>query len=378
MSAIDIAGARLKLPLIGAVALLVAGCGTSSQIPIPEIDRSSEPTENPLEYLRVQDPAASEHFFETNKHLFDYDQSIPVDVQEVSRRTEGGLEVIEITYDSPMGGRVPAKLIVPNGSGSFAGIVMMRSMELEFAKKYADFGAVVLFVDPPSFRPQRGGPRGILIFTEQDRDEQIQLIIDLRRGIDLLTARPDVDPQRLAYLGVSYGGAMGGLLAGVEHRLQALVLVVGNGGLVTHMTSPENRTTTLAEFFERYSEWIDEMWPIEPIHYVGQASPVPLLFQNMAHDQYVNVEDAIRYQEVGSEPKLVLWYDSNHWPLPEDAIIDNATWLQQFIGSGRLYLLPSPNYRESAIATDRLIMICLVVMAVSIVLLIWRLRRRAV
>ena len=54
------------------------------------------------------------------------------------------------------------------------------------------------------------------------------MIIDLRRAVDLLASRSDVDPERIAYLGVSYGGMMGGLLASIEDRLQAYVLIVGD------------------------------------------------------------------------------------------------------------------------------------------------------
>jgi dienelactone hydrolase len=303
--------------------------------------------------------------------LFEYDREVSLDIQEVSSRLEDGLSVIEITYASPKGGRVPATLIVPQGTGSFAGLVMQRSMELEFGMRYAHYGAVVIYVDPPSFRPQDTGPRGILTFTEQDREEQIQLIIDLRRAIDLLMARPDVDPERIAYLGVSYGGTMGGLLAGIEKRLQAYVLVVGDGGLVTHVTNPENLTMSLNEFSKEYGSWIDSMWPIEPIHYVNHASPTPLLFQNAVRDQYVNVEDAIRYQNMASEPKHVIWYDSEHWPLPDEAIMDNAKWLQQFIGPDTLYLVPAPNYRRSAVVIDRLLLVWLSLTAISLAFLVW-------
>jgi dienelactone hydrolase len=289
---------------------------------------------------------------------------------------EDGLSVIEVTYASPQGGRVPATLMVPQGTGPFAGLVMQRSMELEFGMRYAHYGAVVIYVDPPSFRPQDTGPRGILTFTEQDREEQIQLIIDLRRAIDLLMARPDVDPERIAYLGVSYGGTMGGLLAGIEKRLQAYVLVVGDGGLVTHVTNPENLTMSLNEFSEEYGAWIDDMWPIEPIHYVNHASPTPLLFQNAVRDQYVNVEDAIRYQDTAGEPKQVIWYDSEHWPLPDEANMDNAKWLQQFVGPGALYLVPAPNYRPSAVMIDRLLMVWLSLAVISLAFLIWDLSRQ--
>jgi len=295
--------------------------------------------DNPLAYIRSVDPAASNDFYEANRQLFEYDQDTPLDIQEVSRRIENGLSIVEITYASPKGGRVPARLIIPQGTGPFAGIVMQYSMELEFGMRYAEYGAVVIYVDPPSFRPQDTGPRDILTFTEQDREEQIQLIIDLRRAIDLLMARSDVDPERIAYLGVSYGGAMGGLLAGIDHRLKACVLIVGDGGWVTHESNLASPIMSVDKFFKDYKAWIDAMWPIEPIHYVSHASPTPLLFQNAIRDQYTNVQDAIRYQDVASEPKRVIWYDSEHWPLPDEVIIDNVKWLQQFIGP--LELKPS-------------------------------------
>jgi uncharacterized protein len=370
---------RLILVCLGVLGLFLANCDAGSQVPKPTSEAqssSARSADNPLAYIRSVDPAASNDFFETNRQLFEYDREVSLDIQEVSSRIEDGLSVIEITYASPKGGRVPATLIVPQETGPFAGLVMQRSMELEFGMRYAHYGAVVIYVDPPSFRPQDTGPRGILTFTEQDREEQIQLIIDLRRAIDLLMARPDVDPERIAYLGVSYGGAVGGLLAGIDHRLQAYVLIVGDGGFVTHETNPENLPMSLNEFSEEYKAWIDDMWPIEPIHYVNHASPTPLLFQNAVRDQYVNVEDAIRYQDMASEPKQVIWYDSEHWPLPDEVIMDNAKWLQQFIGSGALYLVPAPNYRPSAVMIDRLLIAWLSLTVVSLAILIWNLSRQ--
>jgi dienelactone hydrolase len=367
----------LLLVCLAVIGLFLAGCVAGAQVaPNTREAQSSSASsaDNPLAYIRTDNLAASEDFFETNRHLFDYDRQAPLDIQELSSRVANGLSLVEITYASPKGGRVPATLIVPQEDGPFAGIVMQHSMELEYGMRYAHFGAVVIYVDPPSFRPQDTGPRGILTFTEQDRDEQIQLIVDLRRAIDLLMARPDVDPQRIAYLGVSYGGAMGGLLAGIEDRLQAYVLVVGDGGFVTHETNPENRTMPPDQFAIEYGPWIDAMWPIEPIHYVSHSSPSPILFQNAVRDQYTNVEDAIRYQETAGEPKEIIWYDSDHWPLPDEAVADNARWLQQYIGAGALYLLPVPNYRPSAVIADRLLLLWLSLTVICLALLVWHSR----
>lgn len=92
-------------------------------------------------------------------------------------------------------------------------------------------------------------------------------------------------------------------------------------------------------FSERYKAWIDTMWPIEPIHCKSHASPTPLLFQNAIRDQCTNVQDAIRYQDTASEPKRAMWYDSEHWPLPDEVVADSVKWLRQFIGP--LELKPS-------------------------------------
>jgi hypothetical protein len=169
---------------------------------------------------------------------------------------------------------------------------------------------------------------------------------------------------------------MGGLLAGIENRLQAYVLIVGDGGLVTHVTNPENRTGPLDQVSSEYGAWIDAMWPIEPIHFVSHASPAPILFQNALQDQYTNVNDALRYQDVASEPKEAIWYDSEHWPLPDIVVTDNARWLQQFIGPGALFLLHAPNYRYSAIIIDRLLLVWFALTAVSLLFVAWHLRSR--
>jgi hypothetical protein len=50
---------------------------------------------------------------------------------------------------------------------------------------------------------------------------------DLGRSIDYLESRPDIDTHHFAYLGVSQGSAYGVILAALEKRLQAVVLLDG-------------------------------------------------------------------------------------------------------------------------------------------------------
>lgn len=276
--------------------------------------------------------------------LFAYDSHAPLDIRETRLREDEGVSILDLTYASPKGGRVPATLVVPEGSGPFAGLLYQHGMPatrgtlLPGAVTFARMGAIVLLIDAP-FARRPGGLDEPITFTEQDRHEQIQLITDLRRGVDLLLARPEVDPERLAYVGISYGGAMGGLLAGVEHRIKAYVLQVGDGGLVTHVTGPEDRSWWMSKPEQARQDWVAWMWPIEPIHYVRCAAPAALLFQNGTADAAVPPADALRYQEAGSDPKTVRWYEAGHG-LPAAAARDQARWLSQAIGITSRRLLP--------------------------------------
>jgi hypothetical protein len=270
--------------------------------------------------------------------VFAYDPQALLDIQEVGRTREEGVTLIDLTYASPMGGRVPATLVVPDGAGPFAGMLYLHGMPdtrqtwIPVAVTYARMGAVVLLIDAPFARRADGHERP-LTFTERDRQEQIQLIVDLRRGIDLLLSRPEVDPERMAYVGYSYGGMMGGLLAAVEDRLKAYVLQVSNGGHVTHLTDPMDRGEWHARPEDDRRQYVSWMWPIEPIHYVGCASPAALLFQNGTLDIYALPADALRYQEAGSEPKTVRWYRVGHMLAWDAAAFqDQAQWLSERIG----------------------------------------------
>jgi poly(3-hydroxybutyrate) depolymerase len=292
-----------------------------------------------LDSLKPTPLQQTDRYYQDNLSLFEYDYSAPLDVQEISSESRMGVTETDLTYASPKGGRVPAMLIVPDGEGPFAGIILQHGMPgrrqnmASLAERYAKAGAVVLAIDAPHARPEHAQQASAPIaYTALDREEQIQLIVDLQRAVDLLLAWPDVDPERLAYVGVSYGGAMGGLFAGVEDRLQAYVLVVGDGGLVTHETGMDDLFGGLYSLPQYKREaWWEAMWPIEPIHFVRHAAPAALLFQNGRQDRLVPLPDAVRYQLAGSEPRDVMWYDAGH-SLGMQSQRDQAEWLQQHIG----------------------------------------------
>src|SRR5215213_7047842 len=64
--------------------------------------------------------------YEQNIHLFDYGADAPVQITEKSVDQEAGYTVHDISYPSPKKGDVPAYLVVPEGTGPFAAILLMH------------------------------------------------------------------------------------------------------------------------------------------------------------------------------------------------------------------------------------------------------------
>jgi cephalosporin-C deacetylase-like acetyl esterase len=297
---------------------------------------------------------------EEHLNLFEYDRTAPMDIQEQRRWQEDDATWIDFTYASPMGGRVPARLVIPRGTGPFPGMILQHGgpgilEEMEsFAREFSSYGVVTIMITSPYRRPGGWEITQYMgntwpIFTQRDLEIKIQTILDLRRAVDILEQRPEVDPERLAYFGVSWGGSMGGLLAGVEDRLKAYVLVVGDGGLVEHTADPGPDGINI-HFSER---WAAQMWPTEPLHYVGRAAPAALLFQNGLYDEFVPPHDALRFFAAASEPKTIRWYEAGH-NLPWSFVEDAADWLQPYLGDHLLIL--GPNFRPAAVVADRAIL----------------------
>ncbi|HEX8691144.1 MAG TPA: prolyl oligopeptidase family serine peptidase [Longimicrobium sp.] len=267
-------------------------------------------------------------------HLFAYDRSAPLELSDSVIGSRDGVAIHAVSFVSPRGGRATGRLFVPPGAGPFAGVVLAHGMPGS-AEAFtgrgvyiARHGAVVIAIDAPWAR--RGGPP--LSFTPADSADQVQLIVDLQRAVDVLLARPDVDPERLAYVGRSYGGAMGALLAGVERRLKTYVLAVADAGLVAHMVEGSGEDPPQGAPEEQWRRWLAAMKPIEPVRFVGRAAPASLFFQSALRDRAVARDDAEAVQTAASEPRTVKWYDTDH-PLNAEAHVDQLRWLHEHVGT---------------------------------------------
>lgn len=273
--------------------------------------------------------------------LFEYDQNAPLDIKEVGIINRNGVRIHDITYASPKSGRVTAYLVVPTERGRFAGAVFghwgygTRTEFLPEAILYAQAGVVSLLVDDLGVRPAPWRRNAPGTEPEAVRDNFIQSVVDLRRGIDVLRARSDVDPNRIAYVGHSSGAHWGAILSAVDRRLKTVVLMAGVPDEATILMESDDpdyvgfRQSTPKEQLDTYFKIVG---PLDAINYVPHAAPTPLLFQFARFEQYFNEAAMQRYARAASAPKLVLWYDTGHGLNDIRPLIDRSNWLQRYIG----------------------------------------------
>jgi dienelactone hydrolase len=252
---------------------------------------------------------------------YDYDKNAPIDLKILDTQKRGDVSVYDITYASPKGGVVPAYLVVPSGKGPFAGVIWghwywtnsdMRNRKefLDEAVALAPAGVVSLLTDGPVARPGHVPNREPL--NEQQVGELVQQVIDMRRGVDLLLARKDVDPKRLAYVGHSYNASVGAILSGVDRRFKAFVLMAG-----PLSDEVDIRTGGYNEFRkqvgpEKFDAYMAKHTYTDQGRFVSHAAPAFVFLQFATQETFMTPAVAREYEKVVSEPKRFKLYEAPH------------------------------------------------------------------
>jgi len=285
-------------------------------------------------------------------HAFDYDANAPLDVQEAGVEHRGSVTVHDISYASPKGGRVPAYLVVPDGPGPFAAILwghwywansefFNRKEFLEEAVALAPAGVVSLLTTGPGARPGHVEDKNPL--SDQQVTDLIQAIVDMRRGADLLLARKDVDPHRLAYVGHSYHAEVGGFLSGADKRFKAFVLMAGPLSDKVDAQSDEYKQFRQQVGPEKFDAYVAKYEWLDPGKFVSQAAPATVFLQYASQEDFLTPARAKQYAAIVSEPKQFKIYEAPH-ALNAEARRDRIVFLTDQLG-----LKPLPPDRVAAI-----------------------------
>jgi hypothetical protein len=146
------------------------------------------------------------------------------------------------------------------------------------------------------------------------RDVTIQIGKDLRRTVDFLETRKDIDSDQLVYYGLSWGASLGPIMTAIEPRFAASILLAGGLG--------------------RYPD----DWPAVGVpQNFAPRSTVPTLMINGRADFGAPVDTNIRpmFDMLGTpaEHKRLVLLEGGHVPAsPNEVIREVLDWLDLYLG----------------------------------------------
>jgi serine/threonine protein kinase/cephalosporin-C deacetylase-like acetyl esterase len=147
--------------------------------------------------------------------------------------------------------------------------------------------------------------------TIAERDETIQQADDLRRSVDYLETRSDIDRERLAYFAISWGGMLGPIMTSLENRFKAAIFAAG--GCDPAAVLPE----------------------ADPMNFAPRVK-IPVLLINGRYDFVFPMETCQEplFRALGTpaaDKKHVL-YDTGHAPPLLPMMRDTLDWLDHYLG----------------------------------------------
>ncbi len=212
-------------------------------------------------------------------------------------KTDGLVQ--EVFYrGEPMAGkptRVFAYVGRPKGAGPFPGVVLVHGgggqAFKDWAKHWSERGYVSISMDtagngPGKKRLEDGGPDQTHEFKFRNFDKSdardmwtYHAVSDVILAHSLLRSLPEVDLDRTALTGISWGGYLTCLTSGIDQRFKASVPVYGCGFL------NDNSAWVTSGDLPGMKDEARRLWArnFDPGQHVGRAT-FPMLFFNGTHD----------------------------------------------------------------------------------------------
>jgi dienelactone hydrolase len=283
------------------------------------------PINVPYRKLMNEKPVSDETF-RYFRSIYSYDRTPLGAAVEWTDSTNAEWSVQKVSYEAAYGGeRMAAYLFLPrHRKGPYQVVlffpgseaIYIRSANPTWMTKDFDFllrdGRAVLYpVYKSTFERGDGFKTDVPTETSTYRDHAIMWVKDVSRSIDYLETRPDIDCSKLAYFGVSWGGAMGAIVPAIETRTKVVVLNVA--GLSLSQSLPE----------------------VDALNYVTRVKQ-PVLMLNGEYDHYFPVQTSVKpmFDLLGTpaDRKESYLYPTGHAVPRTQLIAKTLAWLDRYLG----------------------------------------------
>lgn len=261
------------------------------------------------------------------------DASRPLTVKNGGAQTLDGARFLRFSYLSRPGQRVPALLFTPLRASAahpapclvlLHGLGGSKEMMAGMALFAAKAGYASLVIDEygqgerTPAKPSAQSPAEELAMTVH------QSAVDVRRGLDYLATRRDIDLKRTGLVGISLGAIIGTVASGVEPRIKATVLISGGGdwGLILRTLSA-NRTEVGGRSTAAFKnlDWALVsvlLAPEDPLTFAPHIAPRAVLMIGGRQDNTIVPQSQQELYDVARAPKEIQWFAQyGHVPPPE-------------------------------------------------------------
>jgi cephalosporin-C deacetylase-like acetyl esterase len=256
--------------------------------------------------------------------LYSYDRGLPLNVDETILADTDTYRLYKLYFDSVNLERIPALFMIPKAEGRCPCIVFLHGYggskedSLSLIDVAAAEGYAFIAIDAEYHGERREEGRTLYSTDIEDTVRGfIQTVLDLRRAVDYLETRPEIDAGRIGYVGGSMGGIIGAIFIGVEPRIKAAALIVAGGNMSLMVRESEHPAIPpIRRYLEEQGITYDELQrmldPIDPLNFIGRFSPRPVVFHLGSYDRIVPAEAGRQLYMRAGEPKEVYWYDAGH------------------------------------------------------------------
>ncbi len=282
------------------------------------------PMPSPRRDLTKEKPV-SDQIFAAYKGLYSYDKmSLNATAEPVESKDEDWT-IQKITYSAAYGheqaisylflpkkGKSPYQVVLffpGSGALTLRHFAVYPSASLDAIIRSGR--AVIYPVYKSTYERGDGMESDVSDVSSNWRDHVIMWTKDASRAIDYAQARPDLDHDKIAYYGYSWGAVMGGIIPAVDQRIKAVIIALG--GLDFGQSLPE----------------------VDTINFLPHVKQ-PVLMLNGHYDFFFPEQSTqVPYFNLLGSPKdqkKRMVYDTGHAIPRNELIKETLNWLDLYLG----------------------------------------------
>ena len=291
----------------------------------------------------ANDPAMADRLWPFERDLRDFQYKLQLAASEEQ------FHVYHLEFPSPFetpwpeNNTVPAEYYVPRGagaSGKVAAVIVLDIMDGSailprmMARSAAQNGMAAIYFPMSCYnrrRPAGDDHKQLLRDNPAHAADGIrQTVMDVRRAKSILVSRPEIDPGRIGITGISMGGIVAALAAGVDGDFAKVVPILAGGDLAA-IVFHAHETRKLRAMMQAKGLGRDDaavvFAGVEPVNFASRIGAERCLMINAASDEVIPKATTLKLHEAAGRAQIV-WLPAAHYssltyfPLMQKTVIE--------------------------------------------------------